>query len=141
MKLSELKAKGGHLDLTAVKVNVTWRNLLTGDDAEDIAFDVYIIPDPVAIIAVQGLKDDRERMAQIVSKLVLLDDGREKVPLAEALTFESGLLVCLSNAALIEAGKKKSFPPLTNSGASLSLPASADGVLPKPSGESPTESC
>ena len=135
MKLSELKAKGGYLDSSPVKTSVIWSTVFASDAPENVAFDIHVIPDEIPIIAAQSIADDRERMAHIVSKLVLLDDGKETLPMEDALQLDPALLLCLNNAVLKVTAKKKSFQSSMKSGASLFLPELEAGPSEKPSAE------
>ena len=93
MKLAELEARGGMVDRSLVKKNITWKRV-DADGKEDLVdFDIFIRKNSFGIIDSQlRVSDERSKSAQLISNGIMLgDDGEEAITYDQAFRLEPTL--------------------------------------------------
>lgn len=119
--LAALKAAGAVRDGTPKKVEVTWKN----DEGEEFTFDVLVKPMAFGTALELQADDSPNKMAAVLSSLVLLeDDDGKPVPLDydTALNLHPALGWQIVKAVNSRNEPPKNSVPPTSSSANSSLP-------------------
>lgn len=130
--LAALKAAGAVRDGTPKKVEVTWKN----DEGQDHTFDVWVKPMAFGTALDLQADDSPNKMAKVLSSLVLLeDDDGKTVPLDydTALNLHPALGWQIVKAVNSRNEPPKNSAPPTSSSANSSSQESAADQSQKPS--------
>jgi Phage tail assembly chaperone, TAC len=93
MKLAELEARGGMVDRTLVKKNITWKRKDEDGNEDEVNFDIFIRKNSFGIIDSQmRSKDERSKSALLISNGVRLgDEGEEEITYDQAYRLDATL--------------------------------------------------
>lgn len=101
MKLDELRARGGLVDMTLVKKNVTWRRVDEDGKGEDVDFDIFVRKNSFGLLALAN-QQGREGMSRdavvIANGIRLGENGEEVMTYEDAYALEPALSVVLFTA-------------------------------------------
>lgn len=101
MKLEELRARGGLIDPTLVKVNVTWDKVDEDGKKEPVNFDVFVRKNSFGLLdlANQEARNGKSRSATVIANGIRLGErGEEELSYDDAYNLEPTLSVVLFNA-------------------------------------------
>jgi hypothetical protein len=100
MKLAELEARGGMVDPTLVKKNITWKRRDDDGKEEDVSFDIFIRKNSFGIIDTQlRNQDERSKSALLISNGVRLgEEGEESISYEQAYRLDATLAYTMVQA-------------------------------------------
>lgn len=101
MKLDELRARGGLIDPTLVKKDVTWKKTDADGNTEDVSFSVFVRKNSFGLLdlANQQAREGKSRSATVIAHGIRLGDkGEEELTYEDAYNLEPSLSVVLFQA-------------------------------------------
>ncbi len=100
MKLAELEARGGMVDPTLVKKNITWKRKDEDGKSEELNFDIFVRKNSFGIIDSQlRTQDERSKSALLISNGIRLgDDGEEAISYEQAYRLDPALAYTMVQA-------------------------------------------
>lgn len=101
MNLDELRARGGLVDPTLIKVNVTWEKVDDDGKVDPVNFDVFVRKNSFGLIdlAIQEERNGKSKTAVIIQHGVLMgDEGEVKFTYDQAFALKDTLAITLLNA-------------------------------------------
>lgn len=105
MKLAELEARGGMVDPTLVKKNITWVKKDADGKEESLNFDIFVRRSSFGIIDSLIGSDDRSQRSMLIAQAIRLGDhGEEAIPYEKAYGLEPSLANAMMEA-FIEVNK------------------------------------
>lgn len=100
MKLAELEARGGMVDASLVKKNITWKRTDEDGNVDEVNFDIFVRKNSFGIIDTQMRSaDERSKSALLISNGVRLgDNGEEAISYEQAYRLDPALAYSMVQA-------------------------------------------
>ena len=101
MKLAELEARGGFVDPTLVKKNVTWRKKDEDGKEEDVNFDIFVRKNSFGVMdaLASGISGDKSQRSMLIAQAIRFgDNGEESMPYEKAYSLDQSLAIALVGA-------------------------------------------
>lgn len=101
MKVDELRARGGLIDSSMVKKNITWNKIDEDGQADPVNFDIFVRKNSFGLLdlANQLAREGKSRSAVVIAHGIRLgDQGEEEMSYEDAYQLDPGLSVVMFQA-------------------------------------------